>query len=56
MNERNKTLITLAQQGDKDKLAQIIEENKGLIWSIVKRFLGRGYEPEDLWIIKDRTK
>ena len=49
MNERNKTLITLAQQGDKDKLAQIIEENKGLIWSIVKRFLGRGYEPEDLY-------
>ena len=51
MNERNKTLITLAQQGDKDKLAQIIEENKGLIWSIVKRFLGRGYEPEDLYQI-----
>lgn len=51
MNERNKTLITLAQQGDKDKLAQLIEENKGLIWSIVKRFLGRGYESEDLYQI-----
>lgn len=51
MNERNKTLITLAQQGDKDKLAQIIEENKGLIWSIVKRFLGRGYELDDLYQI-----
>lgn len=51
MNERNRTLITLAQQGDKDKLAQLIEENKGLIWSIVKRFLGRGYEAEDLYQI-----
>lgn len=51
MNERNKALITLAQQGDKDKLAQLIEENKGLIWSIVKRFLGRGYEAEDLYQI-----
>lgn len=51
MNERNRTLITLAQQGDKDKLAQLIEENKGLIWSIVKRFLGRGYEADDLYQI-----
>lgn len=51
MNERNKTLITLAQQGDKEKLSQILEENKGLIWSIVKRFLGRGYEAEDLYQI-----
>ena len=49
MNERNRTLITLAQQGDKDKLAQLIEENKGLIWSIVKRFQDRGYELEDLY-------
>lgn len=51
MNERNKALITLAQQGDKEKLTLLIEENKGLIWSIVKRFLGRGYEPDDLYQI-----
>lgn len=51
MNERNRTLITLAQQGDKEKLTKLIEENKGLIWSIVKRFLGRGYEAEDLYQI-----
>lgn len=51
MNERNKALITLAQQGDKEKLTLLIEENKGLIWSIVKRFLGRGYEADDLYQI-----
>lgn len=28
MHERNKTLIVLAQQGDKKKLEQILEENK----------------------------
>lgn len=51
MNERTRALITLAQQGDKEKLTKLIEENKGLIWSIVKRFLGRGYEPDDLYQI-----
>ena len=51
MIEKNKTLIMLAQQGDKEKLAQILEENKGLIWSIVKRFMGRGYEADDLYQI-----
>lgn len=51
MNERTKTLITLAQQGDKEILTKLIEENKGLIWSIVKRFLGRGYEADDLYQI-----
>lgn len=28
MHEKDKTLILLAQQGDKEKLAQILEENK----------------------------
>ncbi len=42
-------LIKLAQQGNEDAKKQIIEENTGLIWSIVKRFLNRGYDAEDLF-------
>lgn len=51
MQERDKALIVKAQQGDREKLSVIIEENKGLIWSIVRRFIGRGYEVEDLYQI-----
>ena len=32
-------------------MAMLVEENQGLIWSIVKRFIGRGYEVEDLYQI-----
>lgn len=32
-------------------MEKLIEQNKGLIWSIVKRFSGRGYELEDLYQI-----
>jgi len=37
--------------GDKYELENLIKENNGLIWSIVKRFNGRGYELEDLYQI-----
>ena len=40
-------LIELAQKGDLAAKEQLIKENSGLIWSIVKRFYGRG-EQEDL--------
>lgn len=43
--------IEKAQSGDKNALEGLIKENNGLIWSIVKRFYGRGYEPEDLYQI-----
>lgn len=43
--------IKKAQSGDKDALANIVTENQGLVWSIVKRFTGRGYETEDLYQI-----
>lgn len=51
MYEKDKILIKKAQEGDKNALSQILEENKGLIWSIVKRFIGRGYETEDIYQI-----
>ncbi len=43
--------IKKAQKGDKDAMACLVEENQGLIWSIVKRFTGRGYDIEDLYQI-----
>ena len=39
------------QTGNKDAMAKLVEENQGLIWSIVKRFSGRGYENDDLYQI-----
>ena len=44
-------LIKLAQNGDTNSCEIIIKENSGLIWSIVKRFLNRGYDAEDLYQI-----
>ena len=44
-------LIKLAQGGDKEAAERIVMENSGLIWSVVKRFNGRGYEAEDLFQI-----
>ena len=42
-------LIRAAQAGESEACAQLIEENQGLIWSIVRRFYGRGVEPDDLY-------
>lgn len=44
-------LIRKAQEGDKVAREQVINENVGLVWSIVRRFLGRGQEPDDLFQI-----
>ena len=33
----------------KDAMQYLIDTNKGLIWSIIKRFQDRGYELEDLY-------
>ena len=48
--ERVYHLIREAQSGDEEAKSKIIEENSGLIWSVVKRFQGRG-EMEDLYQI-----
>ena len=45
------TLINRAHQGDKLAIDKILIENTGLIWSIVRRFLNRGHEGEDLFQI-----
>ncbi|MCQ4726430.1 SigF/SigG family RNA polymerase sporulation sigma factor [Anaerotignum faecicola] len=43
--------VKLAQQGDMDAKGKLISENSGLIWSIVRKFTGRGVEMEDLFQI-----
>ena len=40
-----------AQNNDNESMTNVIETNSGLLWSIVKRFLGRGYEAEELYQI-----
>lgn len=44
-------LIGRAHQGDKEARDTVFEENVGLIYSVAKRFLGRGVEMEDLFQI-----
>jgi len=51
VHENTTEKILKAQSGDRDEMSKLIEENNGLIWSIVKRFAGRGYELEDLYQI-----
>lgn len=42
-------LLRAAQEGDRDACEQAVIENNGLIWSVVRRFYGRGVEPDDLY-------
>ena len=42
-------LIQAAQAGDQKACQQLVEENSGLIWSVVKRYTHRGVESEDLY-------
>ena len=51
MYEINTEDIKMAQNKSKEALEKIIEANTGLIWSIVKRFSGRGHLQEDLYQI-----
>lgn len=41
--------IRAAQQGDRETAGRLVEENAGLIWSIARRYFGRGVDPEDLY-------
>ena len=42
-------LISKSQQGDTDARSALVEQNTGLIWSVARRFIGRGTEAEDLY-------
>ena len=49
MTERMLNDLRLAQAGDKAAAERLVEENSGLIWSVARRFFGRGAEPDDLY-------
>jgi len=49
--EETAVLIERSQAGDKEARERLIEENLGLVRHIVKRFLERGYDAEDLFQI-----
>lgn len=46
---RQEELIRQAQSGDKAAAETMVKENTGLIWSVAKRFIGRGTEADDLY-------
>ena len=49
MSEEKTELIRLARQGDKGASQRLVEENSGLIWSVARRFFGKGADPDDLY-------
>lgn len=46
-----KTLIRRSQDGDEEAKNEIVQKNMRLVWSVVQRFLNRGYDPDDLFQI-----
>lgn len=46
---RLEELIAKSQNGDRQASEILVEENSGLIWAVVRRFLGRGVEADDLY-------
>lgn len=49
MSIAQEELIRRAQSGDREAGEQLVTDNNGLIWSIARRFFGRGVEPDDLY-------
>ncbi len=47
--DRIHTLIKQAQEGSKTAFEEIVTENMGLIWSVVKKFKGKGVDSDDLF-------
>lgn len=46
---RIEDLIIRSRAGDREASELLVEENSGLIWSIARRFIGRGAESDDLY-------
>ncbi|HJC51241.1 MAG TPA: SigF/SigG family RNA polymerase sporulation sigma factor [Candidatus Anaerostipes avistercoris] len=49
--DKTRELLRLTKEGDEEAREKIVVDNMGLIWSVVKRFTNRGYDPEDLFQI-----
>src|SRR5699024_7439091 len=50
-NEQVRDLILKSQQGSKEARDTLVEKNMRLVWSVVQRFINRGYDPDDLFQI-----
>ncbi len=50
-DEQVKDYISKSQQGDKEARDLLVEKNVRLVWSVVQRFINRGYDPDDLFQI-----
>lgn len=46
---RTEELIARSQAGEQEAGELLIKENAGLIWSVARRFIGRGAEADDLY-------
>lgn len=44
-------LLKFAKEGDQDAKEQLVTNNLGLVWAVARRFVGRGYDIEDLYQI-----
>ena len=49
MTEQEISDLALAQTGDPDAMSRFVRDNSSLVWSIVRRFMGRGAEADDLY-------
>ena len=49
--DKMRELLRLTKEGNEEAREKLILDNVGLIWSVVRRFTNRGYEPEDLFQI-----
>ena len=43
------SLLEAARRGDNDACERLLLDNSGLIWSVARRYYGRGVDPEDLY-------
>ena len=49
MSAETTALLRRAREGDREAAERLVTENAGLIWSVARRFFGRGTDPEDLY-------
>lgn len=49
MSAETLPLLEAAREGDNDACQRLLEENDRLVWSVVRRYFGRGADPEDLY-------
>ncbi len=49
MSASQEQLIQRSQAGDRAATEQLVVDNSGLIWSVARRYFGRGIDPDDLY-------